>query len=214
MHQKDRPILIGITGSIGSGKTSVAKTIENYYPVIYSDRIVHDLLNSKEVIEEISVCMCDILTQEGLIDRKRLADIVFNNETHLTALNRILHPKVLKILQTKVNECKEEYVFIEVPLLFETHIEKCFDYIVLVYSNEDLIYKRLSQNRNQTMSDVNKRLIHQLDIEHKQEMSDNIINNEGTLSELNKNVNDLLSILKNIRRRDIIPLNKVLLFNS
>lgn len=209
MQQNKRPKLIGITGTIGSGKTTVASIISYSHTVYQTDDLVHKILNDEQVISKSKSLFGNILDEKGKIDRNQLADIVFNNSDELLKLNNLLHPIVLQILQELVDKSDEEYLFIEVPLLFEVNLQYCFDYIVLVLTDEVIAIDRLIRDRTLDLFQIRSRLNHQINAENKIKLSDYIIENNRSLDELSKQVKKMLQKIQQIDYRDIIPFNEV-----
>lgn len=181
---KKTPYLLAVTGQIGSGKSTFLKLVGKKYPVISSDEIVHKLLNKKEVINKItSIFSKDILESDSIVNRSRLAEIVFSNNEKRLLLEKVLHPLVEIEIFKEVNKITEVFCFIEVPLLFEINWQDKFDKSILVYTDESIIKKRL-KIRGLSVEMIEKRLAAQLPLLKKVELSDYIIYNNGDLKEL------------------------------
>jgi dephospho-CoA kinase len=199
-----RPILIGITGGIASGKSTFSRMIQQEgHTVIFSDQIGHEVLMLPEIsIKLVNAFGNDILCQKK-IDRNKLRQIVFNDKNHIEKLNQIVHPEILKAMDDVVNHSSFEYLFFEVPLLFETRLEDCFDFIVLVYVDQTIQIDRLI-NRNHYSYDHAKSIIDsQMPLAIKIEKSDLSIENNGTEEDLHCQVWKVIKHLSGIRRRKI-----------
>ena len=177
-------IKYAITGNIASGKTEVQKILErNGFRVFDTDHAGHVLLeNNSDVIKAFKDF--DIL-QDGKISRDKLGKVVFNNKEKLEKLNSILHPEITKkILEFFEENKSEKKVFVGIPLLFETKMEKLFDKVILVYTDDDIRLKRLLARNNYTIEYAQKRISCQDSQDEKIKKSDIIIYNNGTLKDL------------------------------
>ena len=156
---------IALTGNIGSGKSTVARIFEILdVPVYNADNIGHDLLLEKKVIEKVVELFGSKVTNDGTIDRKSLAKIVFNNTDALEKLNAIIHPRVLADFHTFAASIpKKSYVIFESALIYESDLIHFFDECILVYAPAELkinrVMKRDACNRNSVIA----RFSHQID---------------------------------------------------
>jgi len=186
--------IVGITGSIGSGKSEVAKVFaENGAHVIDADFEVKKLLRRgeegfKAVVEAFGK---DILDREGNIDKKRLASIVFSDAKKVRRINDIIHPLVHKRIMGQIQDIKKRnkttVVVIDAPLLIETGFHRVVDYLILVSpgDTEDAI-KRAARRIGITVKEARRRLAYQIPISEKEKVADAIIINDGTLEALRK----------------------------
>lgn len=183
---------IAITGSIGSGKTSVSKIIKEFgFDVFDCDAYNSYLLKEdSNVIEEIKKVFN--LSNDDIAKRKKLAEIVFNDSVKLVKINKILHPRIIGKMFEESN--KNEIFFAEVPLLFELKLEKKFDYVICVVSNYELRIERL-EKKGYTKNDIVKRMNYQLPQKYKISNSDFVIYNNSNLQELKNDVESILKIL-------------------
>lgn len=182
---------IAITGNIASGKSQVEQILLDMgYKVFDTDKIAHECLeNSTEVKEAFSDY--DIL-EEDKISRKKLGDIVFNNKNLRQKLNNIIHPIVrTKILEIFEQYKNEKYVFISIPLLFESNMQNLFDKIILIYCNDKIRLERLIRRNNITKEEALARMNSQLSQENKLNKCDYIVKNESDISELTKQIKEL-----------------------
>ncbi len=171
---------IGLTGSIGSGKTTVSKIIENIgYPVFNSDIIAKEQLSKTEIINAIVRKFGNnILLQNGLIDKKKLSTIVFDNTQLLTYLNSIIHPLVLnEFNQWKMN-LNAPIVFMESAIIFEQNLENQFDKIISVWAPIDLCINRCLERDSLSKEEINARILRQMSPEEKRNRSDFVIIND------------------------------------
>ncbi len=180
---------IGITGIIGSGKSTVLKLLEDKgYHIYDSDKEVHKLLETKSVVDEISKHFDCV--ENGVINRKKLGGIVFNNDEKLQLLNSIIHPLVKAQIKSL-----DGLVFVDVPLLYETGFEVLFDKVIAVLASEETLINRLKERNNLSSSEAKKRISLQMDSETKQKLADYVIINEGTVKELELKLNKVLEVL-------------------
>lgn len=203
MKQNNRPRVIIITGSIGTGKsTAVNVIIEMGFKVLDSDQIVHDGYKvGKKMHDEVVKYFGDeILARDGEINRKKLGEIVFSNKSSLEKLNEIVHRFVVKELVFGIENSNEKIIFLDIPLLLEEKdkLEEyglIYDEIWLVYVNSDIQKDRLRKraiSENKNPEDVLKIIDKQMSIEMKKNMVDEVIFNEGTIQELRKQIEALL----------------------
>lgn len=124
---------IAVTGGIGSGKSTVIKILQEMgHPVFSCDKIYAELLHDPTYIHKIAK-LFPAAVQNGAIDKRRLADVVFHDEAQRKKLNDLAHPLVMATLYKRMEKCDDDFVFAEVPLLFENGFEKQFDKVFVVY---------------------------------------------------------------------------------
>lgn len=192
---------LGITGNIASGKSVVQSFFEQQgIPSIDADRIVHDILdNDKKIIYEISKIFNEnIIDDKGKINRNKLGEVVFRDKNKLKILEDILHPlvkcKIDNFFKKNVNE-KITAAFI--PLLFEANMENLFDKIVFIGVDKEIQVKRLMKRNDFSEEQALLRINAQLSQKSKIQKSDFVIWNNGTIQELQTQIEILLNQLKN-----------------
>ncbi|KAG6811892.1 hypothetical protein H0H92_005350 [Tricholoma furcatifolium] len=187
-------LVIGLTGGIASGKSSVSKLLAaKKIRIIDADIISREVCLPgtkvlKKIVKEFGE---DILLENGYLNRKKLGDIVFNDEKKRHKLNAIVHPAVRwsilqKVLQAYVDS--EKYVVLDVPLLIEGPLWKWVGQIVVVYCSQDLQLQRLMNRDNSTREEATARLNSQMPITEKVAYADVVIDNSGTPQELSTQV--------------------------
>lgn len=190
--QKEESIKIAITGSIGSGKSTVREIVEKLgYKAISCDKINHDLLETKSVKKQISnILSCDVngLTNQYIASRIYSDDVVKKEVEGY--LHKTIYEEIIKFYEENKNE---KIVFVEVPLLFETDYYKHFDYNILVKTDENKLIERLIKDRNMSKEEINKILSKQLPVSKKQQLADMVIENNSTFVALSKNVEKRIS---------------------
>lgn len=173
--------LIGITGGIGSGKSTIAKVFMSMgYPVYNSDLRAKEILETdQELIEAIQAHFGKkSYTSQGL-DRKRMASAVFSNPEKLALLNSIVHPAVGKDFEKWVSTKKTSFVLKEAAILFETGIYKSLDQTILVTAPIAKRIERVMKRDNITKQEVEARMKNQWSEEKKLQLADFVIDNSG-----------------------------------
>ena len=192
-------LVIGITGSIATGKSTVSKMIKELgYTVVDADIAARVVVEPGEeayqkIVEHFGK---EILLANGEIDRKKLGDLVFQNEEKRLLLNSIVHPAVRK----KMNDEKElaifrgeKVVFLDIPLLYESNLTYMVDKVLVVYVDQTTQLERLMNRNHLTKEEALARITSQLSIEQKRERADAVIDNRGTIEQTKT---QLLSVLK------------------
>lgn len=197
---KKKKLRIAVTGNIGSGKTAFTKFLaDEGYPVIPADDLSKDILmNDPEVRNEIVREFGAQSYQGNKINNKYLAEEVFSNKNKLKKINSILHPRV----RTKIELLTEEYfrnsnvVFVEAALIFESKIDKIYDYIVLITADKEIRMKRSLKSKKLSEVEFTKRENNQLPEDIKKQKADFIFTNDGSLKELEEKAKLLVNLLK------------------
>ena len=179
-------MIVGITGSIACGKSIVLNYLKlKGYKVLSLDDICHDLLDEKSVNEEVKNALG--IKHLGNASRKEIGDIVFNDENKLKLLDDILHPLAIKKMESeiKIARAVKGHLFIEVPLLYETKMNKYFDKVWFIYANQETQIKRLMERNNMTLDEAMNRINKQISVDKKMQMAilygDYVIDNSGDL---------------------------------
>ena len=193
-------MFIGLTGTFGSGKSSVLKIFRKEGSfTISADQIVHSLLRRKTVKGMVRTIFGPAVLKKGQVNRPALAKIVFTDKEKRRKLEKLLHPKVKeKILDIARNFSRQKkLVVIEVPLLFESGFRELFDYIVCVSAKPEVIRTRM-QKKGITTAEVEKRSSCQWGISEKEKRSDAIIENNESRAKTEQQVKALMYKLKNM----------------
>lgn len=181
-----------ITGTIGSGKSTVSILFKRFQiPVFdadgYSKLCLMDnhpaAIKIKEVFGEA------VLNENGYLDRKKIANVVFNNEKARQRLNAIVHPFVKEGLLNFFERYKDQdLIGAEIPLLYECGWEDLFDKVIVVTCHKETAIQRLMEYREFTYEEAVNRLNVQIDSDKQIEQADTVIYNDGSLKELNSEV--------------------------
>lgn len=180
--KNNKPLLVGLTGGIGSGKTTIAKVFTVMgIPVFNSDNVAKDIINSNdEVIAAIKRQFGSVYTN-NILDAKKMADIVFNDQSALQQLNNIVHPKVAEYFNNWVKENSAESILIkEAAILIESGAYQQMDKIILVTAPEKIRIDRVMERDEVGEAKVKERMSKQLSDTEKASYADYIIDNSDT----------------------------------
>ena len=187
--------VIGLTGGIGSGKTTVARILKRLgAAVIDADEVGHDLLSSRgEVRQEVILFFGKDILVGGDIDRQRLARIVFHDSQAREKLNHIMHPRIYSIVEDEIGRLRETKVVVvlEAALLLEAGWEELVDEVWVTYASEDKVVARLSQRDDLSPGNIRARLSSQLPPEEKVKKAQVVVNTDCSLLEVEKEVRGL-----------------------
>jgi dephospho-CoA kinase len=199
--------VIGIVGGIGAGKSTVAQVFADLGCVVSdSDESVREIMGEPQVINElVSWWGRAILGPDGLVDRSKIAQIVFDQPYERRRLEGLIHPMVHERRRALIREAIEDGavgVIIDAPLLFEAGVDSECDAVVFVDTADEIRLSRVQTTRGWDHSELNKREKAQLGLEHKRKRSDYIVANHGLPDELNGRVSRVLaSIRKDLQNR-------------
>jgi len=190
--------IIGLTGGIGSGKTMVAEYIKSLgIPVYIADDEAKNIMNTDEVVKVVCNTFGKEVIYKGTINRKKLAQLVFNNPEKLHKLNSIIHPEVKKHFDAWVESHKDSpFVFKEAAILFESGSYKYCDAIITITCPLETRLKRVMERDKTDRESVFKRIQNQWTDEQRIAKSDYVIHNLS-VEATKKQVNEILKILKN-----------------
>ncbi len=173
---------VGLTGNIGSGKTTAARLFETIgIPVYYADEHAKRFLNARDVIRKIKLTFGDdCIGKDGFPDKKILAQKVFSDKNRLQKLNAMIHPLVGEdFIRWTGKHSHQAYVIMEAAILFETEHAKRFYKNILVKAPEKLRIRRVCERDGVSPEDVLKRMQHQMPETDMVPLADFVINNDG-----------------------------------
>jgi dephospho-CoA kinase len=172
--------VVGLTGGIGSGKSTVAKMFERLdIPIYYSDDEAKNLMNSSKKIRESLIALFGQHTYEnGALNRPYVAGLVFHNKNKLNELNAIVHPEVKSNFLEWVARQNTAYVIQENPLIFENKSQNDFDFVITVTAPVQIRVQRVMERDGSTEYQVFSRVKNQLEDEIKINQSDFVITND------------------------------------
>jgi len=181
--------VIGITGIIGSGKSSVCEVFKIIgIPVFSADVESKKFLEDKAVIYQIQELFGeDVCNRDGNIDRKFLAEHVFNNRKKLMQLNSILHPRVkLRFDEWKNDNADQSYGIIEAAILFESGFNRFCDAVIVVDAPDELCIQRVIEREKCSIEAAKQRMKNQWNNTEKMKLADYILINDGKQSIINQ----------------------------
>jgi dephospho-CoA kinase len=190
LRQKSKPVTIAVTGNAGSGKTTVCDHLKSLgLPVIILDLLAREVVKpgSPALLRISDHFGKRILSDDGSLNRPALRNIILENETLRSDLEKILHPEIISLMHHRISEAGKAgaaVVIIEVPLLFELDMRDRFDLVLLVTAENRLQIDRLAQRDKVTPGDATALIKAQMSDTLKRKHSDFIINNNGCRSEL------------------------------
>lgn len=185
-------IRIGLTGSIGAGKSTVSAILRELgAPVIDADAISRDITqNDASLLEKIRKEFGnEVFQQDGKLDRGKMAELVFSDTAKREKLENMLHPRIIsRMKEMEYVFDKEDFVVFDVPLLFETGMNKQMDIVWVVDADKEIRIGRLAERNGMSRSEAENRIKAQLSDEKKRAHADLIIENNGTHKELKRKI--------------------------
>jgi dephospho-CoA kinase len=190
--------IIGLTGGIGSGKSSIAKHIESLgIPVYIADTEAKKILDTADVIAKVIALFGDDILENGKIDRKKIAALVFQDPEKLKKYNAIIHPEVYLHFQNWVKQHNNYPLVVkEAAILFESGSYKDCDKIILVIAPKENRIQRVMKRDAVTREAVEQRMSLQWDDETKKSMSDFVIENIE-LEKAKQSAENIITLLRN-----------------
>ena len=191
--------VIGLTGNLGCGKTTVAGMFAKQgFKIIDADAITRGLLAPDEKsIKKVAKLFPGVIINKDSLNRSELAKIVFNNPRELKKLTDILYPEALKVVKNQLSQYKNQaFVILDVPLLFESGWDRITDTTIVVKARRAEQVERAQKRLGITRSDCLRRLKNQMPLKEKCDMADIIVDNSGTLQQTRSQVDAIINRLK------------------
>lgn len=192
-------MIVGLTGGIASGKSTVSKMFKELgAEIIDADIKAKEISQREDVVSEIkNIFGNKILDEKGKIDRNKIKEIVFSDKEKLKMLNNLIHPKVMEeFKKIKENADKNDIIIFDIPLLFETGMDKMCDKIMLVFVDINTQIKRMIERDNITEELAVKIINSQMSLDEKLKKSEIHIENNGTLENLREKAENIYRELK------------------
>ena len=190
-------MIIGVTGSIGSGKSTISKIFgKNGFKVISADEISHSItkknqIGYKKIIQNFGT---KILDKNKGIDRKKLGDIVFGSKSELKKINSILHPIIDSEIKSRITKSKNKDIVLDIPLLLETDAKNLVDKVVVVNSSRKNILKRIGKKF--TEKKIESILNNQMPFSEKKKFADFIVVNDADEKNLEPQIKKIIKKIK------------------
>jgi len=176
---------VGITGGIGSGKTTVARVFEQSgVPVYHADFWAKEIMNTDPLVKQRlkELFGNDIYDLSGKADRKKIAELVFKDKNKLNELNAVIHPAVWLHGENWLKQYKDKpYILKEAAILFESGGNKDMDKVIMVAAPREIRIERVMKRDHVTREEVEARMANQWDDEKKTALSDFVIINDGKM---------------------------------
>lgn len=198
-RENKKRLILGVTGSFGSGKTTVAKTFKSFgAQVIDADKLAHACLvpGTRTYKKIVGTFGSVILKKNKTIDRGKLAAVVFNDKALLSKLNNIIHPQVVGILKGKIKNSSSRFMVLDVPLLIESGLNKQVDKLVVVKISRIKQIERIKNRDSLDLRGILKRIGYQMPLISKAKLADFIIDNSGTVRETRRQVKEIWKRLR------------------
>ena len=194
--------IIGITGGIASGKSTVTNYLrQKGYQVIDADQVVHELqAKGGNLYQALVSCLGSaILNEAGELERPKLSQLIFSSQENLAKSSQLQNDIIRQELANRRNQLAktEETFFMDIPLLFEQDYADWFDEVWLVYVNPETQIKRLKARNGYSQEEAQQRLASQMKLEDKVPYADFVIKNDGNLEELIEQIDKKLRRLRN-----------------
>lgn len=182
--------IIGLTGGIASGKSTVSRALQDLGAIVIdADEVAHTIIEPgkpawEDIVEHFG---SEVLNPDQTIDREKLGAIVFNDPARLQVLNQITHPRVGEQFKQMIKNIKSQQsdavLFIEVPLLYETHMDRICDEVWVVWVDEETQIQRLMKRDGLSREDALKRIDAQMSLDEKAKRADVVIDNRFSIEE-------------------------------
>ncbi|MGE7021445.1 dephospho-CoA kinase [Solibacillus cecembensis] len=191
-------MIIGLTGSIASGKSTVAKMLETYkLPIVDADLVARQVVGpGSNTLQKIAEAFGpEVIAADGTMDRAKVGAIIFHDEEKRAVLNGIIHPAIRAemIRQRDEHVAKgEQTVIMDIPLLFESKLQHFVEKILVVTVSEDNQLQRLMERNGFSMEEAHARIATQIPVAEKEALADAVIFNNGMLEETAKQLEQIL----------------------
>ena len=190
-------MVIGLPGSIGTGKSEAARRLEVLgASIISADQVGHEAYtpNTEAWEQVVAAFGDDILQDDGEIDRRKLGAVVFSDPGQLEKLNQIMHPRMARMVADKIEELRDqgvEVVVVEAALLFEAGWDSLVEEVWVTDSTEQVVIERLKQRNGMSEEEARKRISSQMGRTERLERSDYVIENSGDMATLGNTIKEL-----------------------
>jgi dephospho-CoA kinase len=197
----DTICVIGLTGGIGSGKSTAAGIIKRRFPVLDSDAVARSVLHTDEHVRASVLKLFGdrAFRSDGTPDTAFLAEAIFSGTQVLKKVNAIIHPAVIRGLRKTIAEfdpAEIRMVFVESAIIFEAGLQGLFHYVLSIICDKDIAVNRVVESGRLKEEDIRNRMKQQLKNEDKAGKSDFVIVNDGTLEELSTRIEFIVSIIE------------------
>lgn len=183
-------MIIGITGSFGSGKTTVSNLFRNYnFKIINVDKLYHNIYNKDKSLQN------KIKKEFETLNRSKIKKIVFNDYKKLKKLNSITHPIIIKELNKIIKHSNKKNLVIDIPLLIEVKATNLVDKIVVVKCKKEIQIKRILKKKKHSKKEINNIIKSQMPFKEKIKYADFIVDNSFSINKTKSRVNNIIKDL-------------------
>lgn len=203
---QNKSYIVAVTGSIGTGKSTTTNYIKmRGYEVVDFDVIAHNIIEEKHVLDKIKKSFEGRIFDGNILNKKKLASIVFEDKEKLNTLNEITHPYIYEKAKSTIDDLLEErIIFLDIPLLYETKNKfpdfyKIIDEVWVITSNQRVQTTRLMIRDRLTMDEASKKIKSQMNIRIKEKMGDVVIYNNSDMYSLYEDIRiELINLEKRV----------------
>ena len=201
------PIKIAITGKIGTGKSTISNILKELGYLVFDcddevDILYSDLQIKNRIVKLFKNKVEKLLNKDKTINRTKLSNFVFSKKSELTKLEKIIHPLVEKRRKEFIKQkCDEDYLFFDVPLLFEKKLSQQFDFIIYLYVNKKIQLKRVLKRSGMTKKKFNEIYQSQRhDLEINEKSISLKLNTEKNISDLKEKIQTFIIAIKKVSK--------------
>ena len=191
-------MIIGLTGSIANGKSTIAEMLDSYgLPIVDADKVARQVVEpGSETLKKIAEAFgTDVIATDGSMDRAKVGSIIFHDESQRTVLNNIIHPAI----RAEMLRQRDEYiangaphVVMDIPLLFESKLQHFVEKILVVSVSEEVQLARLMTRNQLTEQEARARIATQIPVVEKEAGADAVIDNNGSIEQSAKQLEKIL----------------------
>ncbi|HKL10005.1 MAG TPA: dephospho-CoA kinase [Clostridia bacterium] len=197
-----KQVVIGITGGIGSGKTTVTEYLSKMgFPIVDADRISRNLMDEEDIAGEVvDTFGKGILDAYGNVDRRKLREMVFRDKNLLKKLNSIFHPKIRERIEKNIVDLKKEgnkIIFLDAPLLIENNLDRMVDEVWIVSCSIETQIDRVMKRDDSKRKEIEQIIKKQMPLEEKLKHADIVFQNEDSITDLKDKIEYALKDLIN-----------------
>ncbi len=201
-------LVVGLTGGLATGKTTVVKIFKTLgAKIIDADKLAREVVKPNSLVWQrlIDYFGKEILNDDLTINRKVLAELIFDNEAQRKKLNEIMHPEIIRKIEQKINTERSlgsAIIIIDAPLLIEANMVSMVDKLIVVTASEGTQIKRAMKRDNISENMAKKRICAQMPLKEKVKLADFVINTDCSKKELKEKVKDFYHEIKKRRKHE------------